>query len=169
MESATNVIENSGVIPRVIDVRNRIVQANKTPHRMGMMYGFLVAGRVSEIVGTACKSDVNTTPRGPTGNDIEVAEARVKDVDYEVVVFNVKTSKRGGIPRAIGLPLDEKKEPGLDHYLIISTSSAQTNMFSPTLDKHYSRQPLKCSGMTLFTLLRNIAPRSLTRKSLMNY
>ena len=145
MESATNVIENSGVIPRVIDVRNRIVQANKTPHRMGMMFGFLVAGRASEIVGSACKSDVNTTPRGPTGNDIEVAEARVKDVDYEVVVFNVKTSKRGGIPRAIGLPLDEKKEPWarplLDYFYKFS---ANEHVFP------YTRQALFPSAVEVF-------------------
>jgi len=103
--------ENNAVIPRPSDVRLRIIHANKPSHRMGMMYGFMVAGRVSEIVGSACKSDVKTTPRGPTGRDFEVTEARVNDVDYEVVVFNVKTSKRGGIPRSIGLPLSRELEP----------------------------------------------------------
>jgi len=78
---------------------------------MGMMYGFLIAGRVSEIVGERCKSDIKTTPRGPTGADFEVTQARVNGVDYEALVFNVKTSKRGGIPRSIGVPLDPALEP----------------------------------------------------------
>ena len=98
-------------LPSTKEVRARIVQASKLPHRMGMMYGFLIAGRASEIVGERCKSDIKTTPRGPTGSDFTLAEARVNDVDYEVVVFNVKTSKRDGIPRSIALPLDRKQEP----------------------------------------------------------
>ena len=98
-------------IPRPVDVRKRIAQAAKEPHRMGLMYGFLIAGRVSEIVSKRCQSDTGTTPRGPMGDDFEVTQARVNDTDYDVVVFNVKTSKRDGIPRSIALPLDKKQEP----------------------------------------------------------
>jgi len=138
-------ITNNAVIPRVNDVRKRIVTANKTPHRMGMMYGFLIAGRASEIVGSACKSDIKTTPRGPTGNDIEVTEARVNDMDYEVVVFNVKTSKRGGIPRAIGLPLDRKQEPWARPLLEYFEKFGKDELIFP-----YTRQALFPSSVEVF-------------------
>ena len=97
--------------PTPREVRTRILEASKVPHRMGLMYGFLVAGRASEIVGRACPSDVKTTPRGPTGKDFETAQARVDGEIFDAVVFTVRTSKRGGIPRSIGLPLDPEYEP----------------------------------------------------------
>jgi len=97
-------------VPRPNDVRDRIEQASKEPHRMGLMYGFLIAGRASEIVGKACPSDTRTTPRGPFGRDFELTHARVDNDTIDAVVFNVKTSKRGGIPRSIGLPLDPEYE-----------------------------------------------------------
>lgn len=99
------------IIPRPLEVRQRIFEASKKPHRIGLMYGFLIAGRASEIVGSACPSDTGTTPRGPMGKDFEVSKARVNNEIYDAVVFNVKTSKRGGIPRSIGLPLEEDYEP----------------------------------------------------------
>jgi len=112
---------------------------------MGMMYGFLVAGRVSEIVGSACKSDIKTTPRGPTGRDFEVTEARVNDVDYEVVVFNVKTSKRGGIPRSIGLPLSREKEPWAKSVLEYFEKFSDDEHVFP-----YTRQALFPSSVEIF-------------------
>ena len=98
-------------LPSTKEVRTRITQAEKEPLQMGLMYGFLIAGRASEVVCKAYPSDKGTTPRGPFGRDFEVTEARVNGDSFEVVVFNVKTSKRGGIPRSIGLPLDPDYEP----------------------------------------------------------
>ena len=133
------------IIPRPVDVRLRIIHATKTSHRLGMMYGFLIAGRVSEIVGSACKSDVKTTPRGPTGRDFEVAEARVNGVDYEVVVFNVKTAKRGGIPRAIGVPLDRTQEPWSRPLLEYFEKFSEKEHVFP-----YTRQDLFPSAVEVF-------------------
>jgi len=133
------------VIPRPNEVRKRIVQATKESHRMGLMYGFLIAGRASEIVGKRCLSDVKTTPRGPTGRDFELAEARVNDVDYEVVVFNVKTSKREGIPRAIALPLDRKQEPWAKQILEYFEKFSEDEYVFP-----YTRQDLFPSAAEVF-------------------
>jgi len=97
--------------PRYLEIRRRISGVEKESHRLGLMYDLLIAGRVSEIVGRVCPSDRGTTPRGPMGDDFEVAEARINDEKFEALVLHVKTGKRGGVPRRAALPLEPTYEP----------------------------------------------------------
>jgi len=132
-------------VPHPNDVRDRIEQTSKKPHRMGLMYGFLIAGRASEVVGKACPSDIRTTPRGPLGRDFERTQARVDNEVYDAVVFNVKTSKRGGIPRSIGLPLDPEYEPWAESVLEYFQQFDKNDHVFP-----YTRQDLFPSAKEVF-------------------
>lgn len=97
--------------PRSPEVRSRIMEVEKEPYRLGLMYGFIIAGRISEVVGHAYPSDVKTTPRGPTGAEFELSETVVNEQPFEALVLHVKTGKRGGIPRRCAVPLDPEYEP----------------------------------------------------------
>lgn len=119
--------------PRASEVRGRIDEIDKEPYRYGMMYGFLIAGRICEVVSRACPSDVKTTPRGPTANDFEVAETRVNDENIEALLLHVKTGKRGGIPRICAVPLGPEYEPWAKPVLKYSQSfDAKDHVFPYT-------------------------------------
>lgn len=96
-----------GKLPTYKTVRKLITKIPEKQYRIGSLYGYLIAGRVSEIVTKVCPSDTGTTPNGPLGADFDIANYE----DHEVLVLNVKTSKRDGLPRDIGGPLDPKYEP----------------------------------------------------------
>jgi len=96
-----------GVLPNYKTVRGLIKNIESNEYRIGAMYGYLIAGRVSEIVTKVSPSDIGTKPNGPHGGDYDVAEYE----GHEVLVLNVKTSKRDGLPRDIGVPLDSTLEP----------------------------------------------------------
>lgn len=98
--------KNDGTLPDYQTVRRLIESIPEKRYRVGGMYGYLIAGRASEIVTKACPSDIGTTPNGPYGNDFGTAE----HLDHEVLVLHVKTSKRDGLPRDIGIPLDPDLE-----------------------------------------------------------
>jgi len=99
--------KDSGTLPDYKTVRGLIRGIPEKRHRMGGMYGYLIAGRVSEIVTKVCPSDEGTTPNGPYGSDFSIAE----HLGHEALVLHVKTSKRDGLPRDIGIPLDPELEP----------------------------------------------------------
>jgi hypothetical protein len=101
------MIDVQGTLPNYKTVRKLIQGIKEERFRVGGMFGYLIAGRVSEIVTKVCKSDTGTTPNGPRGQDFDIANYE----GNEVLVLNVKTSKRDGLPRDIGVPLDPKLEP----------------------------------------------------------
>jgi len=122
-----------GDVPNYRQVRKLIESIPEKRFRIGAMYGYLIAGRVSEIVTKKCPSDIKTTPNGPYGKDFDTASFE----GTEVLVLNVKTSKRDGLPRDIGIPLDPKIEsfskPVLDYF-------QQFQDDEPVF--HYTRQSL---------------------------
>lgn len=99
--------KDGGTLPDYKTVRGLIQNIPERRFRAGGMYGYLIAGRASEIVTKACPSDEGTTPYGPVGRDFSVAEYE----GHDVLVLHVKTSKRDGLPRDIGIPLDPELEP----------------------------------------------------------
>lgn len=101
-----------GIFPDYNKVRDLIQSIPEKRFRMGGMYGYLIAGRASEIVTKACPSDEGTTPYGPQGRDYSIMHHQDEEGQrYDVLVLHVKTSKRDGLPRDVGIPLDKGLEP----------------------------------------------------------
>jgi len=101
-----------GVLPDYLKVRELIQSIPEKRFRMGGIYGYLIAGRASEIVTKACPSDEGTTPYGPQGKDYSIMHHQEEGGQrYDVLVLHIKTSKRGGLPRDVGIPLDKELEP----------------------------------------------------------
>jgi len=101
-----------GILPDYIKVRELIQSIPEKRFRIGGMYGYLIAGRASEIVTKACPSDEGTTPYGPQGRDYSIMNYQDKEGKrHEALVLHVKTSKRDGLPRDVGIPLDSQIEP----------------------------------------------------------
>lgn len=99
-------------LPATREVRRRIENVFEEPYRNALKFAWLGLCRASEVCGEAYKSDTKTTPRGPTGDSFELTEYRNKDDDkVPVVIFNVSTSKRGGLPRSVAYPLLPEYEP----------------------------------------------------------
>jgi len=97
-------------LPSVDVVRERIESIRRKDVRNCFKATYLFAGRISEVVGKACRRDT-TTARGPMGTD---ATRRVYEVGFlkeSAVVFTVKTAKRNGKERLIALPLNPEFEP----------------------------------------------------------
>lgn len=83
--------------PEAEVVRARIEKINRSSVRQAMMYQYLIAGRVSEVCGKYA----------PAGQD-----AKENQIDgHPVIVFRVRTAKRGGKIRACALPLEGVYEP----------------------------------------------------------
>lgn len=101
---------NGDVRALVREVRQRISRVPHEGARMALTCCYLFAARVSEIVAFASESDT-TTPYGPRGTDAwtDVYDHYGKSV--EVAVFRIRTAKRGGVERFIGLPMDRAYEP----------------------------------------------------------
>lgn len=107
-----------GTLPDYTTVRDLIQKIPERQYKLAAMYGYLIAGRVSEIVSRAYPSDTKTTPNGPTGKDAIVTDFEDDDGEkYEVVVFHVNTSKRDGVVRDVGVPLDSSYEPFTENVL----------------------------------------------------
>lgn len=98
-------------LPATREVRRRIEGIEDESHRNALKFAWLGLCRVSEVVGVAYDSDVGTTARGPTGDSFDITEYVGNGVSVPVVVFTVKTSKRGGLPRSVAYPLDPSYEP----------------------------------------------------------
>jgi hypothetical protein len=97
-------------LPSVEDVRKRIWNVDEESIRYCLMTAYLFDGRISEVVGRKSPSD-ESVAGGPKGSDARLDTCRVLDREIEAVVFTVKTSKRQGRERLIGLPLEECYEP----------------------------------------------------------
>lgn len=104
------MLANGDVRALVREVRQRISRVPHEGARMALTCCYLFAARVSEIVAFASESDT-TTPYGPRGTDAwtDVYDHYGKSV--EVAVFRIRTAKRGGVERWVGLPLDPVYEP----------------------------------------------------------
>ncbi|MEN3026044.1 MAG: hypothetical protein ABC585_05755 [Candidatus Methanosuratincola petrocarbonis] len=99
-----------GLRDLVADVRRRISRVPDEGVRMALTCCYLLAARASEVVASASGSDT-TTPYGPRGTDAwqDVYDHYGRKV--EVAVFRLRTAKRGGLERYVGLPLDPVYEP----------------------------------------------------------
>lgn len=98
-------------MPAVADVRSRIEYVNRSDVRAALQYTYLIAGRSCETVGRGSNGE---PAYGPRGEDARLETFRWKGpgevwFDEEVVVFTVKTAKRGGRPRSVAVPT--KYEP----------------------------------------------------------
>ena len=108
------MIENVlGTLPDYGTVRGLIQNIPTKQYRLAATYGYIIAGRVSEIVSQAYPSDTKTTPNGPKGKDVHVTDYEDEKTgeQHEVVVFHVNTSKRDGVVRDVGIPLSREYEP----------------------------------------------------------
>lgn len=94
-------------IPDVVEVRRRIEAVKHRDHRFALMYLYLIDGRVSEAVSRRCLRDKKTTPRGPTGKDVDF----LSHEGEEAAIFHVRTSKRDGAPRVCAHPLRTVYQP----------------------------------------------------------
>jgi hypothetical protein len=97
-------------LPSVDEVRKRIMTVEEQKIRYCLMTVYLFAGRISEVVGRKNPAD-DSVAGGPKGTDVRLAKFLLMDREVDAVVFKVRTSKRQGRERAIGLPLEEVYEP----------------------------------------------------------
>jgi len=93
------MIGNSA-IPDLYDVRRRIETIKHRDQRYAIMFLYLIDGRVSEGVSKRCPKDIKTTPRGPTGKDVDYLTHKGE----EAAIFHVLISKRDGAPRVCAHP-----------------------------------------------------------------
>ena len=135
------VIDVKGKLPTYREVRKLIQSIPEKQFKIGSMYGYLIAGRASEIVTRICPSDIGyTVANGPHGVDYELADYE----GTEVLVLHVKTSKREGLPRDIGVPL--RKEPFAEPvYEYFQTKNEDDPVF------YYTRQDLGNSTREIFS------------------
>ena len=139
-------------LPATREVRRRIENIPDEQYRNALKFGWLGLCRVSEIVGDSYKSDIRTTPRGPTSDSFEVTEYSQNDEKIPVVIFDVKTAKRGGLSRSAAYPLDRKIEPWAvdlyDFFRQYSDENKPVIMFPFTRQKlwHVAREVF--SGLT---------------------
>ena len=97
-------------LPNVEVVRERIETIRRRDIRNCFMATYLFAGRISEVVGKATMRDT-TTARGPRGTDVNPEVYKFGNLEEPAAVFKVKTAKRGGRERRIGLPFNPDFEP----------------------------------------------------------
>jgi len=97
-------------LPNVEVVRERIESIRRRDIRNCFMATYLFAGRISEVVGRATRRDT-TTARGPRGIDASREVYKIGNLAEPAVVFKVKTAKREGRERRIGLPINTEFEP----------------------------------------------------------
>lgn len=92
-------------LPSAEVVRGCIQNVANEQIRYCLMATYLFAGRITEAIGRACPSD-NTVARGPKGSDVTMETYKLGQLEEPACVFTVKTAKRRGIIRKIGLPLN---------------------------------------------------------------
>lgn len=97
-------------LPSVDVVRERIESVRREAIRNCFMATYLFAGRISEVIGKGTRKDT-TTVRGPRGTDATQRIYELGPIKQSAVVFSVKTAKRNGKERLIGLPLNSDFEP----------------------------------------------------------
>ena len=92
-------------LPSATEVRKRIRNVPQEDMRLCLMTCYAYAGRISEVVGCSSPSD-NTTARGPRGHDVHLDSFKLGRTKEPAAVFTVRTAKRDGMIRKIGLPLN---------------------------------------------------------------
>jgi len=97
-------------LPDVDEVRHRIERVEREDIRFCLMGTYLLAARISEIVGYSSPSD-ETTGRGPRGTDVQIENFQMGEIKENAAVFKLKTAKRGGKIRFVALPLNPDYEP----------------------------------------------------------
>lgn len=86
-------------LPSVEIIRKRIEETAAEDFRLCYMSEYLFAARISEVAGAMSPGD-SSTLYGIKGSDAKIVEYRGE----EIAVFSVKTAKREGRIRTIGLP-----------------------------------------------------------------
>lgn len=97
---------NVTALPNYDDVRRRIEAVADVEIQNCLKTVYLYAGRISEVVGKASLGDSKTTARGPKGSDVALDHYQFREQEQPIIVFNVRTAKRGGIERKIGIPVN---------------------------------------------------------------
>lgn len=90
-------------LPEVDVVRDRIESIPDKSFRMTCVAAYLFAGRICEVVGKAYPYEKFY---GIHGNDARLDFYKEGEQKFDAVVFKLKTAKRKGLNRNIGLPLD---------------------------------------------------------------
>jgi len=90
-------------LPEVIEVRRRIEGIREKPFRMACMATYLFAARICEVVGRAYPKE---KCYGVRGNDVWLDSFKQGNEAIDAAVFRIRTAKRGGLIRNIGLPLE---------------------------------------------------------------
>ena len=97
-------------LPDVNEVRRRIEQVKREDIRFCLMSTYLLAARISEIVGYSSPSD-ETKGRGPRGTDVQIENFQIGETIEKAAVFKLRTAKRGGKIRLVALPMNPIYEP----------------------------------------------------------
>jgi hypothetical protein len=104
-------------LPPITKVLERIQQIRRKEIRMAVLYEYVIAGRISEVVGRSYSSDTHTIARGPTGEAASQDSCLIGDHQEPAIVFSVNSAKRRkrssenyaeGLLRKVGLP---RKDP----------------------------------------------------------
>jgi len=91
-------------LPTADQIRERISESKPEENRYCLMTLYLLAARISEVVGKASPSD-QTTPRIQTTNDVRTdVFMMMNGIEETAIIFTVRTAKRGGFVRSIALP-----------------------------------------------------------------
>jgi hypothetical protein len=125
---------NKESLPSVQDVRSRIETVENPQVNYALRYAYLIAGRISEVVGTSSPGDTSTA-RGPKKSDV-----RFDVVDgHETVLFTVYTAKRDGMERIVALPCEFEPwaKPMAEYF-----SKANSSVF-PFTRQHVSKYVLE--------------------------
>jgi hypothetical protein len=106
------------------------------------MAEYLFCARISEIVGKRYPSDITTKARGITGFDAKQHVVKVGLERYDAVVFTVKTAKRHGKIRKIGLPLGKRYEPFAENLFDYVSQFGSNHVFPFTRQRawQYSKE-----------------------------
>jgi len=97
----TNIITMSQGVPTTTQIRKVIDSIEKEKYRHALMYGFLIAGSISEI----CEKNK------PSGSDAHEVTFNVRGKKISAVLFAIKTARQRGKIRPCAIPLDNKIEP----------------------------------------------------------
>ena len=95
-------------LPSSDEIRSRIESVPNTSMRLCLMTTYLYCGRISEVIGKAYPSD-QTVARGPKPEDVSLETYKIGEHEEPAVVFTVRTAKRNGLIRKVGVPT--KYEP----------------------------------------------------------
>lgn len=132
------IIMEDLALPEVESVRERIEKAQPEEAKFCLMSAYLFCARASEIVGATNRYDVShnqTMARGPTGKDVRLETFEVGDIKTDAAVFTVRTAKRDGKIRKIGLPIEKKFEPWTESLYNYYKEHEQDKVFPFTRQK----------------------------------